>query len=242
MKFLVRRFRPVQLTFLVLPLVLGCARAPIQPDTWTTSTPVEIAQHLCELESGVREVRGRAWFKLEQGESSQSFPALIKTFRGDSPSKDRSVIEVTNLIGATEVVAQIQGSEMTLDGPALDSKTKNEASRSGTWNGIPIRWVGRLLRGAVPCPDSWESYRVEKGPLSSSSLLEISAFSPSDQMSWRAERGSEWAVKEMMWKNATQSLRVIRSDFDDQRHPKTLELGTARGKVTIKWRERDVVR
>ena len=232
---------------LAFPLLLACSRAQVAPESLSASSPVSAVETLCASENSVQQVQGRAWFRVEQGSDSSSFPAMIRSVRGSSPSGDRTSLEITNLIGATELVVQIQGDQITFEGPAIDSRTQKEAIHSGSWNGIPIAWVGRLLRGAVPCPDAWDSYRVEKDPLSSGSDLLLTAFGPKDQMSWRAalQSGGDWQVNEFIWKSAEgvqPSLRVTRAEFDEHRHPKRLDLLTSQGKVSIRWRERDVVR
>ncbi|MEK7692398.1 MAG: hypothetical protein AAB425_15390, partial [Bdellovibrionota bacterium] len=99
---------------------------------------------------------GTLWIKAKTKTATGQFPAEVKI-----TAPDQVKMIVLNPLGGTEAMVRV-------DGPKLSVKTfstgeaEKERQAFETWNGVPIRWLGLLLLGRVPCPknsfqSSWDS-------------------------------------------------------------------------------------
>jgi len=176
--------------------------------------------------------RGSIWVRASHVGQGIQFPADVEA----SPQKG-FVLEVTDLLGETQVLIQRQGHQYLFQEPGRRVRRVNHSSR---WGNLPIAWAETLLSGNLPCPDQPTRIQWDKeGHL----LVELAPREPKKSVEkWVYELetwGSVPKVKRLKWHfhQGRLNLEFKKRDLETG-HAKEWAVSSTQGQVRVRWKRR----
>ncbi|MBC7690817.1 MAG: hypothetical protein H7222_03545 [Methylotenera sp.] len=219
----------------------ACSTAPTQK----AKDADTLTEQACRAGKDTKKVTGSVWLKADSKEASGQFPAQVTV---ESP--DHLVMEVTNLIGATEAIIRVEHEQYSIDIPSRKNQKAQDVKGQGTWGGIPLRWATDLFLGKIPCP-SPEVLKQSSRLVSPDGNLVIQTPQKEFYEYSFGENGQDAVPQSLHYESKTvasagKAASVLRVDFKfEDPEPKTLsprkwEAKSDRGEVRVRWKDRAV--
>lgn len=211
----------------------------------------EVLQQIKDVGSRIRSARGEVWMKVRSSDASGQFPATVVV-----ENENTLRLEVTNLIGGTEALIQIQGLRYKIEVP--DKKERNEVG-TGSWGGIPLEWATLLFLGRIPVPLQMDPKMLSGGEQLhwNPQSMELSFSLGADLKGGRQTflyRMKQWGERlwpeALTWERQNPALPGARGnsvefkfeDPDDSTFaPKRWEASSPQGLVKVRWKVREQI-
>lgn len=217
----------------------GCAHGP----STTNINPQTLLEQACRPGQGLQAVNGSAWVKAKSKEASGQFPAEVSV-----KAPDQLKMEVTNLIGATQALITVNGSNYKILVPSKNGQSQKQYEGNGYWGGIPLKWATDLFMGKIPCPASDARSGAKLSVNEDGSLVaEVGNTTNAEKYTYKFRNweGTPWA-ESLHYEKIADSKLVVDFKFDQPedktRSPKTWEAISSRGEVKLRWKDRTLTR
>ena len=169
---------------------------------------------------------------MKSQEGSGQFPAWVRV-----QAVDRLDVEIQNILGGVEGSIQVRGQNYS-----IREKNQGTAAVHGrsSWKGLPLRWLGMVLLGRIPCPPArvWSEAQWGRG-----GEIHVQDRNVEWVMTVKQEAGGAWPEK-CVWKDPTSSVGKVEFTFfdpeDSTRSPRRWEVRSTEGEVLARWRERKI--
>jgi hypothetical protein len=200
--------------------------------------PGELLEEVCSIGAQNQTVQGSLWLKADSAEAKGQFPADVKM---DGPGNLR--MEVTNMLGGTEAVIEVQGDRYSVKSPRQGA---SEQKGKGTWGGIPLSWASALVLGRMPCPTELQKKGAKIEALDAETLqVSVSAGLGRDAETFRYKLRS-WAGKlwpfQVEWEKLGPFGNAVSFEFEDPedgtRVPRRWSAKSKAGSVKVRWKSR----
>src|SRR5262249_16209508 len=141
---------------------------------------------------------------------------------------DSLVLEVTNLLGATQAVITVQGPHYTITVPDKAGNTKKREG-AGSWGGIPLKWASDLFLGKIPCPSSAALTSARLSVNSDKQLVAEVGSAEKFIYGFREWGGKAWP-ESLHWERGGHAVDFKFDDPEDRTHsPRKWEAKSAQG-------------
>lgn len=205
-------------------------------------SPEELFTSACGIGKEIPAVSGNASLKVSSTHVKGRFPAMIK-----ASSLGDLALDVMNPFGGTEASIVIEGDHYVVKRPG---HKKSETEGTGSWNGIPLRWISDLFLGKIPCPSGSKLSEIPnlkvKQDEAAQLILRIAGQQNQEPQEFRFHfhdrDGKPWPDS-LQWIGGRSSSQAIDFTFEDPEKatsiPLKWEAKSKQGSIQVRWRERN---
>ncbi len=221
-----------------LMALAGCAHSKF---TVKTMDPKALVNQICSQRDVARSIKGSVWMKVKSNDASGQFPADVVA-DGDG----KLSLEVTNLLGGTEAIITVEGSQYRIQVP---NKPERKEVGYGYWGGIPLRWASDVFMGYIPCPmaknlpDAQFQFGKDED-LVVQTIASLDSEPERFTYRFRSWWGKPW-VDSVKWERLGALKLTVEFKFDephaDTGIPQKWEAKSVQGEVKVRWKERDSI-